>query len=785
MVDGGILRDLDVLDLSWGISGPMTGMLLADHGARVTRIEPPTGDPFADLSGTRVWLRGKRRATLDLRDAADRDVFLALARKADVVIESFAPGVAAKLGIDHSRLLAANPRLIHCSITGYGETGAHAGRPAYDALVAARTGQQFESRGVVGTTIGRLSGTEVLPGYEGPEGSFVGADRPGPLFSGIPWISLATFYNASVAINAALVARETTGRGQHVHTSLLQGALATTFCAWQRVERADRAGFNSWIFDPRAPKGFYRGADGKWTHHWVPLPSFILRAAELESLDADAKLPAPRDAPMRISPGADDMVVLHAYHQQMSDAVAKFPAADWAKLAARVGVPVQEVRSPEDALRDPLLLEDGCVVEVDGVRMVGRTYQFEKTPAPPIRGVAAAGEHTDDVRREAQDAPFVTATSKGRQIASPLEGVVVLDLGLAVAGPYGTQLLSDLGANVIKVNNPLFDSFWLQTSIGMACNRGKQAITIDLKTADGMATLHDLVRTADVVQHNMRYDAAERLGVDYESLKKVNPDLIYCHTRGHDPARMLLPGNDQTAAALAGASWMEGGAESGATPIWPNTSLGDTGNGFLSAIAILQALYHRNRTGEGQYVETSILYAHLLNTSLASVDMTGAGSGRPILDAEQLGWNDRYRLHETADGWLCVALATDQQVAHFQQITSGDLRTRSASQWFKELDAAGVPCEVADEDFVLGLYDDPEMIAKRWVVSYEQPLVGRMDVAGLLFDLEETPGVVQGPPIVMGQDTRRVLERLGYDDARIDDLIASGAVAEAPSALTS
>src|SRR5260221_14321009 len=126
----GIVGGLEVLDVSWGIAGPMTGMLLADHGARVTRIEPPAGDPFAELSGTRVWLRGKRRATLDLRDPADRDVFLALARCADVVIESFEPGVAAKLGIDHATLLAANPRLIHCSITGYGETGKHPPRPA-------------------------------------------------------------------------------------------------------------------------------------------------------------------------------------------------------------------------------------------------------------------------------------------------------------------------------------------------------------------------------------------------------------------------------------------------------------------------------------------------------------------------------------------------------------------------------------------------------------------------------------------------------------------------------
>jgi crotonobetainyl-CoA:carnitine CoA-transferase CaiB-like acyl-CoA transferase len=773
------LQGIEVLDLSWGIAGPMTGMLLADQGARVTRIERPAGDPFEALSGSRVWHRGKRRAVLDLAADDDRQRFLALAGRADVVIESWAPGTAARLGVDHETLLAANPRLVHCSITGYGETGRHADRPAYDALVAARTGQQWESRGTLGGTIGRLSGAEILPGYEAPEQCMVGAPRPGPLFSGIPWISVATFYNASVAINAALVARERTGRGQHVHTSMLQGALATTVGAWQRVEHADRPAFQSWVIDPRSPKGFFRAADGEWTHHWVPLPSFILNAGEMDELRAGPELKAPRDAPLRVSTQPEDMIVLHAFHDQMAEAVAKHPAQAWVDVAAEVGVPVQRVRSPEEALLDPLLLEDGSVVEVDGVRMVGRTYQFERTPAPPIGRVAAPGEHTEEVRAEADAAtsPPTTEPATGT-LRAPLDGVVVLDLGLAVAGPFGTQLLADLGATVIKVNNAVFDRFWMVNHIAMCCNRGKQSITIDLKQPEGLAVLHDLVRGADVVQHNMRYDAAERLAVDHESLRQVNPSLIYCHTRGHDPARMLLPGNDQTGAALAGASWMEGGVESGAAPIWPITSLGDTGNGYLSAIGILQALRHRDRTGEGQFLDTSILYAHLLNASMAYVGADGMPGDRPKLDRMQLGWGDRYRLHETAEGWLCVALVTDGHVADFEQITGGDLTGSTAAEWFAELDAAGVPCEVSDPDFVLSLFDDPEMVEKGWVTSYEQPLVGKMDVMGLLFDLDDTPGRVQGPPLVPGQDSRAILAGLGYDDERIEKLIATGVVNE-------
>ena len=156
-----------------------------------------------------------------------------------------------------------------------------------------------------------------------------------------------------------------------------------------------------------------------------------------------------------------------------------------------------------------------------------------------------------------------------------------------------------------------------------------------------MAILHELVATADVVQHNMRYDAAVRLGVDYESLREIKPDLIYCHTRGFEHGeRELLPGNDQTGAALAGPDWLDGGLDHDGMPLWPVISLGDTGNGFLSAIAMVQALYHRDRTGEGQFVDTSIIYAQLLNASIAWITPDGSRHGdRPQLDAMQLGWN--------------------------------------------------------------------------------------------------------------------------------------------------
>ncbi len=122
---GAVLEGLKVLDLSWGIAGPMATMLLADHGAAVTRIEPPGGDPFRTQLGYRTWQRGKRSAVLDLKNRADRDCLLALAREADILVESYSPGVTERLGIDYARLHAVNPRLIYCSITAYGRGNRH------------------------------------------------------------------------------------------------------------------------------------------------------------------------------------------------------------------------------------------------------------------------------------------------------------------------------------------------------------------------------------------------------------------------------------------------------------------------------------------------------------------------------------------------------------------------------------------------------------------------------------------------------------------------------------
>ena len=808
----GVHNKLRVLDLSWGIAGPMATMLLADNGADVTKIEPPGGDPFRHQLGYKVWQRGKKSAVLDLKKAEDKASFLALVKAADVLVESYSPGTTQKLGIDYPTLSALNPRLVYCSITGYGEGTADAARPAYDALVQARTGLLWEQRGWPEGALNHLAGREVpFADIEITDDNLQGAPRPGPLFPASTWPSLGAFFTASVGIAAALRARGITGKGQKVEASLLQGAMAGAAGVWMRAENIDADGFDSWILGSRAPKGQFQCSDGNWIHNWVPNPRFILQASSGDKLNASPDLTVQND-PDRFGTGPEELLVMAHYQPILAEAIAKFPAKEWVEAAELAEMTMQDVRSVEASLADPLFLADGCVVETDDaelgrIRTVGTAYKMSATPGRINSKLAKVGEHTEAVKAEAAqilaEAKAATAAT-GKSLKSPLAGIVVLDMGLAIAGPFGTQLLSDLGATVIKING-LFDLFWHRVHIAYMANRGKKSITLNLKDPRAMAIFLKLVEGADVVHHNMRYDAAERLKIDYESLKQLKPDLIYCHTRGFETGKRAgLPGNDQTGACLSGVQYEDGGMARGGKPLWSLTSFGDTGNGFLSAVAVINAIAHRDATGEGQMVDTSIINAALLNTSYAVATPEGKGFPRPQVDGMQFGTAAGHRIYECAQGWLCVVLvnqghwdallttlglpelasdarfataaARQQNDAALADLIAAKLKAIPAAEAFAKLDAAGVPVEVVSEDFSLKLHDNPEFQRRQWVTSYPHPVVGKLDQIGLLFSLSDTPGVIQGRPLLVGEHTKEILAGLGYSEEDVNTMEAQMAV---------
>ena len=775
-----VLDGLTVLDLSQGIAGPLTTMLMSDYGAEVIKIEPPEGDPFRSTNAYLAWNRGKKSVVLDLKSPADLEQFLDLTTHADVLVESFAPGTTTRLGIDFERLSRLNERLVYCSISAYGQHGAWRDRPGYDGLVQARTGMQWEQ-----------------PGW-----------REGPIFLHLPLPSMGAFFLASCGINAALHVREVTGVGQRVETSLLQGVLAWTTMLWYRAEQGGPSGVGSGFgFVDFLPTPCYEAGDGKWFH---PMPHGIPAALEALGL--------PPSAIRGSATGTREE--RQEYLQSVRAVYLHWPRERWVPFMWERDVSCQPVLPVNETFTNPQVLANGLLDELEmadlgTVRQFAHPYRLERHSSKIQGPPPGIGEHTREVlgSLEARDPVARTDGAAGTQpLATPLEGIRVLDLGVFVAGPYGAMILAELGADVIKIE-PVQAvgrlggaGAALPMALNPACNRGKRCLSLDLKTDAGREILHKLIESADVLHYNMRPGVAERLGFDYETARRINPRLIYCHTTGYGTEGPYgdYPGVDQMAQALCGIEHEQGATPAGGKPTWYRFGHCDASNGFLSAIAVLQALYHRDQTGEGQFVETSILNAGTLLASDAVMLSNGELMARPHLDKEQTGFGPLYRLYQTASGWICIACVTDE---HWNALcgvlqTAGALQqpqfatpagraknaasltailvevftSRTASEWFHVLDAAGVPCEVADPSFGSSWYDNPVMLDNDLVATYDSPAFGRLDQYGRLIGFSSTPGKTWGPPPMVGEHTADILHELGYDSERIDQLAEAGAV---------
>jgi crotonobetainyl-CoA:carnitine CoA-transferase CaiB-like acyl-CoA transferase len=811
-----LFEGLVVLDLSDGIAGPITTMMLADRGADVIRIERPDVEPCVSLGGERVWHRGKRSAELDLRKEADREILLALVERADVLVESFSPGRTRELGIDYATLAARNARLVHASITGYGRDTRHANRPACDQLVAARTGLQWECRGWYGSPMERIRGLDrETVEMEVPETVSIGSNREGPIFTATPAPSIITAYQALLGISAALRARDEMGYGQWVETSMLQAAIMMSCAAWQRTEKPDGPGYSPFpVSERRQTWGILRAKDG-FVCTWASKPEWFTAAG------AGSELRVPDAAEIEVR-GSATMPSIEERLEALEEAapiLARFDTEDWVRIAAECGeVSCQPIRTPEQALCDAALLAEGSVTEVEDpelgpLRQVGAAYRLHERPIHVRWPAPLRGAHTAEVKARAESSisQVEDPGGKGRTLPrGPMEGIRILDFGGAVAGPWAAQLLADLGADVIKVDPKGRLVFFLRTHMGIAVNRGKRWVGIDAKTEEGAGIVRQLVEGADVVVHNMRPQAAEKLGLDYGTLSHLNPRLVYCHTRGfEDGRRSLLPGNDQTGNALGGSLWEDGGCWEGGRPWFGAASNGDLGNGYLAAIAIVQALYDRERTGRGQRVDASILNASLVNNSRVFTTPAGRRFERPKLDRDQRGFSALYRLYRCRDEWICLAVLDD---AHWQglcrvvprlgedeRFASADLRERhdgalaeilaeafadeSAAECFEALDRNGVPCEISSPTFSREIFEDEDLFERGWLARFQgDPLIGDVEMFGLGIDFSATPGQVRGPIPMLWQHTREVLAELGYDEDGIARLVETGAVVTLESA---
>jgi crotonobetainyl-CoA:carnitine CoA-transferase CaiB-like acyl-CoA transferase len=743
----GALEGLRVVDLTTGLAGPLATMTLSDHGADVVKVEPPSGDPNRGYVGSVVTNRGKRSVVLDLDDEDDRAQLLALADTADVLVESFAPGHLAGRGLDYERVAADRPALIYCSLTGYPRTTAAADRPAIDLLVQARSGMQYEQ-----------------PGF-----------REGPIFLHAPLPSIAASYLATEGILAALYARELTGRGQWVETSLYQGVLSFTTQLWQDPEHRVEPWFEIG-FEPRP--SIYQCADGLWVH------SMHLAGGRGKdrSVIWDILGVAPPD--FEWSPVANN-----AWDDIVGEAIGRMKRQDLLDQFWAHEIPIAPVRAAHEALDDEQVINNGMSVVVDDpvvgpVKQAGISFRLHGAPTPAVQGPQPAiGQHTDAVvgALHREPARAREARPATRPVAHALEGIKVLDLGNFLAGPFGPMLLGDLGATVYKLESPQGDQMRPVTQPFNGCQRGKLDVVVDLKAPEGLEIAHRLIREVDVVHHNMRPGVAERLGVDYETAKRLNPGVIYCHTTmwGNDGPRATWPGFDQLAQASCGLEWELGGEGNG--PNWYRFGMCDQACAVQSTLAVLMALYWRERTGEGQLVDTSIVNGGVFLNTDAWIGPDG-WSQRPRTDAKQTGFGPLYRLYPTSDGWIALAcLGETHRAALAKVVPALDAETleqffagHTMQSAFDLLDGAGVPVEMAREDARRTWFTQPDVVAAGLVADYQHPQYGRFRQFGHLVNFSETPGRIAGPPPLLGQHSREVLAELGYSDAEIQSLRERG-----------
>jgi crotonobetainyl-CoA:carnitine CoA-transferase CaiB-like acyl-CoA transferase len=391
----------------------------------------------------------------------------------------------------------------------------------------------------------------------------------------------------------------------------------------------------------------------------------------------------------------------------------------------------------------------------------------------------------------------------------PLSGVKVLELAQIMAGPTCGMLLADLGADVIKVERvPGGDdtramdrpSVGGESAAFMAMNRNKRGIALNLKLPAARDALKRMATVADVLTENYRKGALEKLGLGYETLRGINPALIYCSISGYGRTGPYADkgGFDLIAQGMSGLMAITG--ESGGAPVKSGSPVCDINAGILAALGILAAYVHRLKTGEGQLVDTSLYEAGVQQTYWHSAIYFATGAA-PAPSGSAHILSAPYQAFQAADGWLNIGGANQanwERVARvlgapewiddprFQgngermknlpalvELMNSRLRTRSKKEWIAVLETEGVPCGPINS--IADMAADVQTAAREMVVELEHPRAGRTRALGLPIKLSASPGKVSRAAPTLGQHTREVLAEFGFSSAEIDALVASGA----------
>ncbi|KWU23514.1 MULTISPECIES: CaiB/BaiF CoA transferase family protein [Burkholderia] len=403
-----------------------------------------------------------------------------------------------------------------------------------------------------------------------------------------------------------------------------------------------------------------------------------------------------------------------------------------------------------------------------------------------------------------------------------LSHIRVLDLTRVLAGPWCAQTLADFGADVIKVERPgagddtrhwgppyLKDADGADTAEAayyLAANRNKRSVTVDIATPEGQQIVRELAAQSDVVLENYKVGQLKKYGLDYDSLRAVKPDLVYCSVTGFGQTGPYAhrAGYDFIVQGIGGFMSITGerDGEPGGGPQKAGVAIADLATGLYSTIAVLAALAHRDRTGEGQYIDMALLDVQV--ALLANMNTNFLASGKP-----PVRWGNAhpnivpYQTFQTRDGWIIVAVGNDGQFRKFVEaggqpeladderfatnpsrvrhrdtlvpILAEMVKARDKADWIGALEAAGVPCgPINDLDEV---FDNEQVVARGMQVSLPHPCGADVKLVRNPIRMSATPPDARTAPPLLGAQTEDVLrDMLGYDDERIAALKAKQAI---------
>ncbi|WP_170763039.1 CoA transferase [Ruegeria lacuscaerulensis] len=802
------LSHIRVLDFGQYLAAPLVGMMLADMGAEVIRIDPPGGPVFDDPSFDMIS-RGKKVLTLDLKTAAGRDTAIDLAKRADVVIENFRPGVMDRLGLGADVLRAANNQLVFLSMPGFASTDPElAGLPAWEAVIAAYTGQ-FTDMGLNRRLMG------INPSFT-------------PL-------TLASAYGASfgaMSVLFALNARNRNG-GDHIEVPLASALLEGLIYNCEQIEdyperyksprevELDRRAAEglpmnlefdelSEFLDPfyrtytcADGRGFYVVSGSVATHPRRVLETLGLGELADELPDFSAYLDTsdwPAEWSMSNYPvGPSDRARVSS---AMKEAFLTRPAHEWEELFGTAKAPSTAQRFTKEWLADPHALASGLVLRVEDARH------------GEMRQMGNVAWLTDDDGAARKTGP-VAADLKALLASSPrnggaigaggwLEGLRVLDLTNVIAGPTIGSTLARFGAEVTLVQpvEPSVDP-WNTVVFGIHAQRGKESILLNLSSEVGQEALYKLIAEADVITMNGTDEQRDKLGIGPDYLAAINPRLILVQLDAfggpmRGPKSDHLGYDDLAQAATGVMVRFGGGMETPEEHAHFGTI--DVLTGFCACVALGGALLRLRETGQGGIARASLAGAGNLIQAQFMFDYDGRAPFNEPTGREALGWGPFYHCYEAADQWMFFAAPTEQraalagvpELADLADAATDDLhgaladrfRLKPIAYWRQAFTGTSTVVPLASlhetRDTALQLESAGDIDIARdtfRVIRHDQHPMGRWCDLVAPNAVRPTTGriTIPGPMQKYGAQTASILTRIGYDAAQIQQMIASGA----------